>query len=413
MGHVKILNVIIVSIMEAEAIFYKMKQKFFRKKIKGKIKVIFMCQYIPAWNKVRQLYETLKNDDRFEVTMLCIPSDINRAATSGRENEIWRYFADQGYDTLDALGENGEWLDLKSLQPDYIFYQRPYNAYLPKQYHTRNVAKYAKINYISYGVAYEGMGFINRDFFRNVYYYFAETECVRDLCIRKFKPTHLLGLRKTVFLGMPAVLDIMKAKNRGIGSWEFSQNDFRVIWTSRWTSDLKLGGTNFLDYYKPFIAYAEENKEMDFLFRPHPLTFENFLRTGEMTEQEISDFKDKCQSLSNVKLDDVEEYAETFWQADVLVCDISGIMPDFFITGKPLIFCASNMVLELNEFMLRMCEGCYIANSIEEVFMYVEDIKNGKDVLAEKRRELREELFGVDLEQIPNRIMEEIVNDSK
>jgi len=412
----RICHYFIVFILEIEAFINKIKQRLFGKKTEGKIKVAFLCQYIPAWNKTRQLYEVLKNDSRFEVEMICIPSDISKVALSGQVNDTWQYFVNKGYNVKNALKKDGTWLDLKKMMPDYVFYPRPYNIYIPRQYQSRIVARYAKVCILMYGICFakeDTNVALNRDFFRNVYFYFAETDLMRKKCIRRFGVTHLFSLRKTVFLGMPAMLDILKSKNQGKGSWEFSKNDFRVMWTPRWTSDLKLGGTNFLDFYQPFIQYAENHQDMDFLFRPHPLAFDNFLRTGEMTEQEIVDFKERCHQLVNVQLDTAQEYVETFWQTDVLVSDISGVIPEFFITGKPVIFCVSNLVLELNDFIKKMCEGCYIATNIEEMFSYIEDIKNGKDLLAQKRRELCKELFGENLEQIPDRIMEEIVNDCK
>ena len=416
MRYEQIRNHIIGSILEIEAGLYKLKQKFFGGGRKEKIKVVFLCQYVPAWNKTRQLYETLKNDLRFEVMMLCVPSDIAKETLPGQENDTWEYFTSLGYDAQNALLEDGTWMDLKGLVPDYVFYPRPYDAYMPRQYHSRFVARYAKVCILMYGMCFteeDTKVVLTRDFFRNAYYYFAETECMRDICIHRFKFTHLLGLRKTIFLGMPAMLDILISKDQGLGSWAFSKNDFRIMWTPRWTSDLKLGGTNFLDFYQPFLEYAENNQDMDFLFRPHPMAFDNFLKKGEMTEGEIADFKKNCHQLPNVQLDMAQEYTKTFWQTDVLVSDMSGIMPEFFITGKPVIFCVSNLVLELNAFIKKMCEGCYIAKNIGEVFSYIENIKNGKDVLAEKRKELCKELFGEDLEQIPVRIMEEIVNDCK
>ncbi len=416
MNHMKIRNRVIASILEMEAMFYKVKQKMLGGKRSGRIKVVFICQYIPAWNKTKQLYETLKRDPRFETIMLCVPSDISRETLSGQENDTWQYFMSRGYDGKNAVMEDGTWLDLRGVMPDYVFYTRPYNAYMPRGYQTRYVARYAKVCILMYGMSFteeDTKVVLPRDFFRNAYFYFAETECMRDICMQRYKITQFLGLRKTVFLGMPAMLDILKSKNQGKGSWAFSNNDFRIMWTPRWTSDLKLGGTNFLDFYQPLLKYAEDNQDMDFLFRPHPMAFDNFLRTGEMTEQEISDYKERCRNLVNVQLDLAQEYTETFWQTDVLVSDMSGIMPEFFITGKPVIFCVSNLVLELNAFIKKMCEGCYIAKNIGEVFSYIENIKNGKDVLAEKRKELCKELFGEDLEQIPVRIMEEIVNDCK
>lgn len=35
---------------------------------------------------------------------------------------------------LSMLDGQGEWLDLKQLNPDYVFHSRPYNNFMPKPY---------------------------------------------------------------------------------------------------------------------------------------------------------------------------------------------------------------------------------------------------------------------------------------
>lgn len=63
------------------------------------------------------------------------------------------------------------------------------------------------------------------------------------------------------------------------------------MWTPRWTTNKKLGGSNFFVYYKLLLEYAEKNDDVDLLCRPHPLMFDNFLKTGEMKIEEIDDYK--------------------------------------------------------------------------------------------------------------------------
>ena len=46
-------------------------------------------------------------------------------------------------------------------------------------------------------------------------------------------------------------------------------------------------------------------------------------------------------------IDNQRGYVDTFWGADVLITDISSMMMEFFVTGKPIIFCGTNMALTL------------------------------------------------------------------
>ena len=67
---------------------------------------------------------------------------------------------------------------LKNINPDYVFYERPYSSYLPMEYKISTVSKYAKTCYLPYG--YEMMNYIfdtslNVDFFRYLHIFFADS----------------------------------------------------------------------------------------------------------------------------------------------------------------------------------------------------------------------------------------------
>ena len=98
----------------------------------GVIKVVFLCQYIPAWSKDKQLYESLKRDGRFKVLLLCVPNRISANQLRDPDdlsNDTYEYFSGQGYEeAVNALVGKNEWLDLRSWHPDYVIanrYDRP------------------------------------------------------------------------------------------------------------------------------------------------------------------------------------------------------------------------------------------------------------------------------------------------
>ncbi len=387
--------------------------------VAGPIRVGFFCQYIPAWTKVAPIYEMMKADPRFEPLLLCLPYDIQKNDPDNvTENDTYDYFLEQGYsEAINTKTGIDQWLDLKSLKLSYIFYPRPYNALVPQCYNNRIVSRYSRVCMIMYGMATtEEITNItlNRDFMRHTYFYFAETNFAKEINIRKGKLGHKLGLQKTVCIGFPVLEQLAQAKGTESPSWAFSLNKFRVMWTPRWTTAKEEGGSNFFTYYKQFLAYAEAHPEIDFLFRPHPLMFSNFLKTGEMTQQEVDAFKARCEELPNVMLDEAKQYEATLWGSDVLVSDISGIMPEYFTTGKPMIFCATNMELKLAEFCDQMInEGCYTAQSEQELFSCLETLSKGKDPLAEKRKELIPRLFGAAGNNAAGNIVEAIASDAK
>ena len=83
----------------------------------GPIRVGFLCQYIPAWQKVAPIYEKMQADPRFDPCLICVPSEQVMAKESFEttpENDTYNYFISQGYDAINALTGANQWLDLQT-----------------------------------------------------------------------------------------------------------------------------------------------------------------------------------------------------------------------------------------------------------------------------------------------------------
>lgn len=387
----------------------------------GPIRVGFLCQYLPAWTKVSSIYRQMQDDPRFEPFLLCLPSGIRDGQLLDPdclENDTYRYCLEHGYpEAINTLTGKHTWLDLKAMNLSYVFYPRPYNSLVPAPYSSKVVRRYSRVCILMYGIATTEditRVTLNRDFMSSCYYYFAEARFAERINKRNNWLLHKLGLQKSACLGVPVLEQLGNAKEVISPSWDFSKNPFRVMWTPRWTTAKSEGGSNFFTYWKSLPDYAEAHPEMDFLFRPHPLAFSNFVKTGEMSEQDVSDFKARCHALSNVELDREAQYEATLWGSSVLISDISGIMPEYFTTGKPMIFCASNMELKLADFAERMIlEGCYVVNNQEELFACLDKLSKGDDPLREVRQTLIPELFGQSSANATRNIMEALANDQK
>lgn len=366
----------------------------------GSVKVGFLCQYIPVWHKLKPIYENMLADPRFEPVLICVPSNILDGKLTGEntENDTLAYFLSQGYpEALDAMQPNGGWLPLEPMGLDYIFYPRPYDTYMPAPYQSHHVSRYSKICMILYGMNTTQevtSTTINRGFFRYVYCYFAELPYSREKNIANGWLLHKLGLQESVYYGMPGIEAIREAKNAPQPAWDFAKDGFRVLWCPRWTTDLRLGGSNFFTYYQVLPEFASKNPDFAFLFRPHPLALQHFQQTGEMTAQEAAAFTAQCEALDNVSLDKEKEYSATFWGADVMISDISGMIPEYFVTGKPLIFCASNMILTPEASTAKILSASYVVHNADQLRGCLKMLKDGIDPLKEKRLAVVQELYG-------------------
>lgn len=379
----------------------------------GPVRVGFLVDFLPAWSKVRRIYRLLEADDRFEPVLLCVPSN---ALESPEINDTYEYLKQQGYETaVNTCVAPGQWLELEPLGLSYVFYLRPYNHLLPEQYHCHRLCAFTKVCLVVYGMSMTkqiAASTMNRDFYRYVYCFVGESPYVMKKNKRDGWLLHLLGLQKSLFLGMPGVEELRDAEGQPAPAWDFAGDGFRVLWNPRWTTDKSLGGSNFFTFRRTLLSMAEE-KPVALLIRPHPLMLQNFVSTGQMSEEEVAQFRGECERLPNVSLDESREYNATLWGADVLVTDKSGLMAEFFVTGKPIIFCAGNMELTPTEHMEQLLKVCYVVRTPEELTERLDALRTGADPLSEKRHALQKTLLGgMDAEPCRH-ILEELAKECK
>ena len=150
-----------------------------QKKINQKevLNVVFVVQYIPSWNKLEPIYTKMKNEERFNPTIVCVPFNIqNHKLMDKNGNDTYEYFVKHGYEAINALKDEGSWYDLKQLNPDYVFHSRPYNYVMPKVYTSGKIVKYALICNVLYGpnLTVNGQDVsLNMNYYRDCYCYFA------------------------------------------------------------------------------------------------------------------------------------------------------------------------------------------------------------------------------------------------
>jgi len=365
---------------------------------KGKIVVVFICQYVPAWSKNRQLYETLKKDVRFKPYLLCVPDRVSGNHLRNPEdmsNDVYDYFNSRGYtDAINALIGRDEWYDLESLHPDYVIYNR-YDRPMPVPYTSKSVSAYAKICLIMYGCALikAADAMLDKPFAANTYCFFAESESKRKEFLRLNTVLAAMKLSRAECCGIIAVENAFTAKNDPCNSWDFSANSFRAIYAPRWTLEPIWGGSSFFEYKDTFFEIADQHPDIDILVRPHPLMFDHFVETGLMTKEEVSEYRHNCEVRKNIKLDTEKEYQAAFWNSSVLICDYTSMMIEYFVTGKPVIYLSYDENIKYTEQMDAMLQGSYIVKTESELKETIYRLLNGNDPLAEKRRQICDDVL--------------------
>lgn len=359
-----------------------------------KIRVGFIVQMSEIWDKQIDVYNEMKNNPLFEVFMFVVPKyDITeRRVEINYDNN---FFIDNYKEAIKFFDNEKHVINIDSYELDYVFYQRPYDMYLPAELRSNELMKKIKCCYIPYAFwPFEDISVgYDKTFFKNIYISFMDTEENANY----LKNILRLKRNKAVYLGYPVFDRYMDGDKSGSA----------CLWTPRWATDLKVGGNNFFKYMYNFIELRNEYKELPLILRPHPLAFQNFVASGLISAEDMGNY---IQSLEehNIVLDKNALIDTTFNNTGILISDISSIMIQFFLTGKPIIYCPTES--EICMTYKKMMPGIYIAENWDDVLKYIREINNGNDYLLEVRKKIIDDLFG-NVENASKRIVDYIIDD--
>lgn len=366
-----------------------------RKKILNNeiLNIVFIIQYIPGWNKIEPVYNKMLKDSRFNPIIVCVPFNIqNNKLMDNNGNDTFDYFINHGYQAINALTGNACWYDLKKLKPDYIFHSRPYNHFMPKNYTSKKIVKYALICNIMYGANFslnEQDVTLNEDYYKNVYMFFCFDKGEQEFYSKRFKFGISKGIQKVLPYGAIGLEQILKSEIK----YEDRSFDKTILWTPRWSTDKYIGGSNFFNYRDVILNIANEYKNIKFIFRPHPLMFDNFIKTGELSIKEVEVFKKYINSQPNLELNESKEYSDLFWRSDFIITDLSGIVPEYFVTNKPIIYCHSDASFNYLEYSKAIIDSSYSVFNSEQLIDTIIMLINNKDIKKIQRQNIINKYF--------------------
>lgn len=361
-------------------------------KNKEEIKVVFFFQTPATW-RYDTIYRAMEKEKRFSPLVVLSPFNVH---LKYKKSELFKtleqsesFVKKQGYNYLNAYDKNhNKWINIrKTINPDIVFFTKPYKDTLPNYHIYKFQDKLTCYNAYSITGVDNFYMIYNLAFHNLLWKFFIETTFQQNDAIqhsvRKGENTEVIGsLADEVFIDKQYIpKDVWKPQNKP---------KKRIVWAPHHTIDYFLFFSTFLEYYDLMFDLAEKYADdIQIAFKPHPVLKYRLINIWGKERTEA--YYKKWDSLENTQLAD-GYYTDLFLTSDALIHDSVSFAVEYLFTKKPLIFCVRDeKVVEhwnKNELGKRAFELHYKANKREDIENFIQAVVlQGNDPMFNSRED--------------------------
>lgn len=311
--------------------FYHMRNiKRIRNKVRAgkRVRVLFLDTDISKW-KTQTVFRRMQAVSVFDPLIGISQRDIGDDIESAIE-----FYKSQGVPYKVIYDKANKRLTdfRKNIRPDIIFYQQPWHN--DGEQSILKTHRWALPCYVPYFV--NDYGHVVRNsrltFHRFLAYFFQLNKTWVNLYL-KGAPWWLHS-GKMIPLGHPA-LDYLTvapppkpAKQCVIYAPHFS---FYLPNTPQ-----RVNISTFLENGREILAYAKKHRDMNWIFKPHPVLRSELVIRKKWTEDEVADYYGEWAKIGRVCTD--SDYIKYFSESTTMITDCGSFLTEYGATGKPVIW---------------------------------------------------------------------------
>jgi hypothetical protein len=312
-------------------------------------KVVFLPYYDNTWDALESVYEAFAKDPMFVTEIVIIP--IQRNTPTGTAFVYSDYLTPAGIPNTHYND-----YDFAADEPDFVFYNQPYDLLNINKYRSENIKKYAGcMVYVPYYLTGNYQfdkaltrkrlesasmlpGHVNADI------YIAQSEAFK----RQLWGTPVYS--RLIALGNPKTDAIYRTINSGArnSAWDEKLAGKTVLFVNShyfWTTSEGA----WLRQLAALFDYAEQADGVALLWRPHPQSFLMVRNRSDPLALLFLRMAERCGESRNLILDETADVNTALFYSDIIISAESSIIPQAILYDKPMYLCASTPVQRSRE----------------------------------------------------------------
>ncbi len=354
------------------------------------VRAVFFAELGEKWDSMESVYEIMQDDPRFDPVVVLTPiyRAVNRNGQQEREIIYRDYLTSLGIPFFDY-----DTYRLEEDCPDLAFISQPYEACTPREFWPEHIAKYTRLVYLSYGM----IGYVFADSAQSlcqlpVFRYAWKVAGASDNFYQYYCKHALNGGGNMIVTGLPKfdpVIRLRGKKETVPEEWKTIIENRTVILWNTWYDPVR----SSITYFDAIIKWFKGHDDCALIWRTHPMTdtvTKLYYPTQfyEKLQQNIAAVK----AAPNMLIDENASYNLAFACSDAMISDYSSMMFQYLMLDRPVLWIKHqggtgpfNGQLLTNEVII---DGSWMEEAInqDEIFGFMERIRNGEDRNADMRR---------------------------
>jgi CDP-glycerol glycerophosphotransferase (TagB/SpsB family) len=152
-----------------------------------------------------------------------------------------------------------------------------------------------------------------------------------------------------------------------------------------------------------FLAFAEQNPNIEFIFKPHPRFRYALERNLIFSKDKIEEFYKRLDQASNILICEDGDYGEIFRKSRLLITDCGSFLAEYYVFNKPVVHLISQSSVGLTELGRGLTKNYYAARNEGEFMDLLEMlvIENCDPLLPYRKKQ--SDIFGLDGGEKPSK----------
>lgn len=350
-----------------------------------KIRVVMLFQIPSCWASVDSVWKALKEDSRFDVTMLLYDRELKEPAQMKGCRE---FLLEKEIDFAEAESYN-----FSKERPHILIYQTPWdNVHRPDFLKADAIKRQGiRVVYLPYGIPYSAS--VSPDFIFSIVKLRAKPWLSFELSnsmIVEHKFLSPYGADYLLATGLPKFDSLYNREQFPLESYILEMVGSRriVFWQMHFPS--LNGNANYpephISEYLKFAKKIREYGDLFFIVRPHPKYFDMCIEKGFADEAE--EFIEVLKSTENLYIYNEPDYRPALLNSDYVIGDRSALMIEAIVLGVPVLYMTNFYYKEkMLSAVEPIFESYYQGSESYDMERFVDlIIYRGKDYKADERR---------------------------